>query len=61
MATRIECAQCRRDLRPHCQPEGRCGWWVCTNRSCDARLFDLSRNHLIHTDGRLERLDPPTT
>lgn len=57
MATRIECSQCQRDLKPHC-PRGNnaCGWWTCTNHTCDAKRFDLSRGILVHTDGRSERL-----
>lgn len=60
MATRITCSECRRDLKPHCRADNPCGWWTCTNRTCTARLFDISRNVMIRRDNTLVRLDPPT-
>lgn len=61
MATRIECSQCGADLKPHCAGDNRCGWWRCSRppKTCDARLFDLSRGILIHEDGSRERLGSP--
>lgn len=55
MAAGFRCSQCERDLRAHC-PEGRCNWWRCTNRTCDAATYDVTRGILIHVDGRREQL-----
>ena len=42
MAVGFRCSLCERDLKAHC-PEGRCHWWRCTNRACDAATYDLGR------------------
>lgn len=49
----ITCTQCDRDLRPHCP---NCGWLTCTNRTCDAHLYDIHRGILLHADGHVDRL-----
>jgi hypothetical protein len=58
MAVGFRCSLCERDLVAHC-PEGRCHWWRCTNRACDAATYDLARGLLVHEDGRLEQLGAP--
>lgn len=56
MATVITCSECNRDLRPHCQ-DGRCDWWKCGNRACEAAVYDVRRGRLLRRDGRVEALD----
>lgn len=54
--TVLTCSQCGRDLKPHCRPGAACDWLRCTNRTCDARYFDVHRGILLHEDGQVERL-----
>lgn len=51
----FRCSLCERDVKPHC-PEGRCDWWICTNRACDAERYDVRHGLLLHSDGSIERL-----
>lgn len=56
MATaRLRCNHCEQPLTFHC-PESNtlCDWLACTNRACTARIYDLHRGLLQHTDGHVE-------
>lgn len=55
--TVLTCSLCQRDLAPHCRKDApTCDWLRCTNRACDARLYDVHRGILLHEDGAVERL-----
>lgn len=55
MATVITCNICDRELTEHC-PHGRCGWMKCTNRNCEAAVYDVHRGILVRRSGTVERL-----
>lgn len=50
---KLVCTLCEEPVAAHCH-EVACCWVVCTNRDCDARVYDLDRGLLLLADGVVE-------